>query len=148
MLGRLTRYLRFVGLDTAYARGLTDQEVAIWAQEEGRFLLTRDRGLAQRVPDSLLLGSGVLVDQWRAVQHRFPDLPSEVRFDRCTLCNGLLSPYRPPADRPLPPGAPAERIRAGLALYKCQACGHLYWEGSHTVDVRARLRAWADGSSE
>ncbi len=148
MLGRLTRYLRFVGLDTAYARGLTDHEVATWARTEGRFLLTRDRALAGQVEASLLLHSAALVDQWRAVRRRFPDLPTEVRFDRCTICNGVLTPHRPSGDRPLPAGTPEERVRAGLPLFKCQACGHLYWEGSHTADVRARLHAWTAGPIE
>src|SRR5580658_184832 len=55
MLGRLARYLRMVGLDTAYVPGLTDDEVVRRAGAEGRTLLTRDRQLARRVPGAFLV---------------------------------------------------------------------------------------------
>ncbi len=114
-----------------------------WAAAEERFLLTRDRGLAARVQDSLLLESPYVEQQWRVLHHRFPGLAMEVRFERCSLCNGGLAPYSLPQDRPVPGGIPRERVAAGLPLFKCAACGHLYWEGSHTADIRERLRRWA-----
>ncbi|HLM91486.1 MAG TPA: Mut7-C RNAse domain-containing protein [Thermoplasmata archaeon] len=144
MLGRLARYLRFVGLDTAYVRGLTDLEVALQCREEGRFLLTRDHDLAGRVPESLCLESPIVEQQWKEVRTRFPDLPTEVRFVRCSLCNGVLAPYAPPAGARLPAGTPLDRVGAGLQLYRCGACGHLYWAGSHTADLRDRIRRWSE----
>ncbi len=147
MLGRLARYLRFVGADTAWVRDLDDREIARWAAAEKRFLLTRDRGLARRVESSLLLLSPYVEEQWKTLRRRFPDLPTEVRFVRCSLCNGTLAAYAPPADRPLPAGVPRERVAAGLPLYKCAACGHVYWEGSHTADIRERLRRWSEEGS-
>ena len=144
MLGRLARYLRFVGLDTSYVRGLSDDEVIHLCQAEGRFLLTRDQELAGRWTESLCLESPVVEQQWRELRARFPDLPSEVKFLRCSLCNGLLSAHVAPPDTPLPPGTPMDRVAAGLQLYRCEACGHLYWAGSHTADLRQRIRRWSE----
>jgi len=146
MLGRLARYLRFVGEDTAWVRDLDDEEVVRQAEREERFLLTRDRRLAERVPNSLLLSSPDIGEQWRSLRHRFPTLPSEVKFVRCSLCNGRLAPYHPSGDRPLPAGVPEDRVLGGLPLYQCGSCGHLYWEGSHTSDIRRRLRTWSTES--
>jgi uncharacterized protein len=142
MLGRLARYLRFVGLDTEYIRGLADDEIVARCRVDGRFLLTRDRALSARVDPSLYLASPYVEEQWRQLKSQFPELPTEVRFVRCTLCNGPLAVFVPPPGAVLPPGTPLDRVAAGMVLYRCASCGHLYWAGSHTADLRERLRRW------
>lgn len=146
MVGRLARYLRFVGCDTTYARGLTDDEILARARSEERVILTRDRRLAERAPRALLLESPNIEDQWRAVRTAFPDLPSEVRFERCTECNERLSRVPPPSEPGTAEGVPWDRVLQGLPLYRCPACAHYYWEGSHTADIRARLGLWTRGA--
>jgi uncharacterized protein len=143
MLGRLARYLRFVGCDTAYGRGSTDDALLARARAEGRLLLTRDRELDRRSPSSFLVVSAVLGEQWRAVRKAFPTVPTEVSFARCTLCNGLLQ-RRDPAPEGAA-GLPASVRDRTTPLYGCQDCGHLYWDGSHTASVRARIRSWEEG---
>lgn len=145
MLGRLARYARFVGCDTVYApESWDDTEVARRAADDGRVLVTRDRRLAARVPGAVLLTSAHLEPQWRALRHAVPSLPHEVRFERCSLCNGRLRPYvrGTAVDRELalPPPNPA----IDRTLHACERCGQLYWEGSHTATIRERLRRWAE----
>ena len=142
MVGRLARYLRFVGCDTVYVKGLDDDEIAELARTERRILVTRDQALADRVPSSILLRSPSLADQWNALRAAVPELPSEVRFDRCTHCNGSLRPHRPAPEDPRPDGVPWDRVKEGLVLYRCSDCGHLYWEGTHTEHIRTQIRAW------
>jgi uncharacterized protein len=141
MLGRLARYLRFVGCDTAYLQGLADDELLERARREGRVLLTRDRELASRSRDALLIESPRVADQWRAVRRAWPEVPTVPSFDRCSVCNGPLSRAEPPRGgeaRGLPPS-----VRDGsAALFSCESCGHLYWEGSHTRTIRERIAAW------
>ncbi|HLM70268.1 MAG TPA: Mut7-C RNAse domain-containing protein [Thermoplasmata archaeon] len=143
MVGRLARYLRFVGCDTYYARGLSDDEILQQAKNEHRVIVTRDRRLAARAERALLLESPHLADQWRAVRSAFPELPLTVEFVRCTECNGLLESVRAPPAGHRPDGVPWDRVAEGLALFRCSVCGHFYWEGSHTADIRARLALWA-----
>ena len=139
MLGRLARYLRFMGHDTAYAKGRSDPEIAASAVAEGRVLLTRDRALAARVPGSVLLTSVDLLGQLQAVREAYPGLDWELRFTRCSLCNGVLREggTAPPKSEALSPprGHPAE----GTRLYRCPDCGQTYWEGSHTAAIRRTL---------
>ncbi len=143
MVGRLARYLRFQGCDTRYAKGMADDEIVRIAEAEDRVVLTRDRALAAHARRSLLLTSTALKDQWVAVARAFPDLPREVTFTRCTVCNGPLAREEPHRAEPEGAGVPWSRIHAGLPLYRCPDCGHRYWEGSHTARVRDVLRAWA-----
>jgi uncharacterized protein len=145
MVGRLARYLRFVGCDTTYARGLSDDEILSQARAEGRVILTRDRNLASRAERSLFLESPTLADQWRTVRSAYPDLPIEVRFERCTLCNGRLEKTTEPFPEPRADGVPWDRVARGLPLFRCGTCDHYYWEGSHTADIRARLATWTEG---
>lgn len=148
MLGRLARYLRFVGCDVAYVRGLDDRAIAALARAEGRVLLTRDRALADRTPEALLLASPTLSAQWAAVRSARPDVPAEPRFERCTLCNGLLAPYRLGTDPSREDGIPRDRVAEGLALFACAGCGHLFWDGSHTSRIRAQLATWAAAEAQ
>lgn len=143
MVGRLGRYLRFLGHDTEYVRRLSDDEVAERARSEARVLLTRDRELAGRVPGALLLTSPDLAEQLRAVRRAFPAAGYEVRFVRCSVCNGELAPWTPPAAPDAwPAELPRERVEGGLEVFACRRCGHRFWEGSHTERIRALLREW------
>jgi len=142
MLGRLARYLRFVGHDTAYARGLGHAEIAERAALERRTIVTRCRALAASVPGSVLLSSLEVDDQLRAVRSAAPTAGFAVTFDRCTLCNGVLAAWTPPRTGPWPPDVPRGRAEAGLEVYACLDCGHRFWEGSHTRAIRAQLSGW------
>lgn len=142
MVGRLARYLRFLGHDTEYAQGVDDEVIVAWAQREERQLLTRDRALARRLPGSVLLRSTELSAQLREVRAAAPDAEFAVTFRRCTLCNGALEPWVPVTGAPLPEDLPRERVAAGLRVYACARCGHRYWEGSHTERVRRETARW------
>jgi uncharacterized protein with PIN domain len=137
MLGKLARYLRFLGHDTAYVRGLDDEEVVALAEREHRTLLTRDRDLASRTRPSLLLKSADLPGQLVEVRLRFPNLPFEVTLDRCPECNAELVPWHPPADDSAwPPELPRELVAAGLEVRRCPSCGRHFWDGSHAARIR------------
>jgi uncharacterized protein with PIN domain len=147
MLGRLARYLRIVGLDTAYVRGVDDDEVLRRSIAEGRVLITRDRALARRSPGSVLLTTVHIEDQWRELKMHLPALPNEPRFERCTLCNGILLRL-PTTDRPARDATVPERVwESGQPLFRREACRHVYWEGSHALSVRRRLVGWSGESS-
>jgi uncharacterized protein len=143
MVGRLARYLRFVGEDVEYVRGASDDDVIARATEGDREILTRDRALAARCSRAFLLRSSELGTQWKELRAAWPGIGAELRFDRCTECNGRLEPYRrgsaPEHEAQLPS---VGRVPDG-AIFACTACGHLYWEGSHTARIRAQLAAWA-----
>ena len=140
MLGRLARWLRALGFDTAYERRIEDRELLAVARREGRVVLTRDSGLiakgARRV-DRLFIES----DDWRAqvrqVLDAFDLRPVAAPHSRCLECNALLKPLS---------GARARNLVApyilehggGFAL--CPGCGRIYWRGSHSDRMDATLR--------
>lgn len=143
MLGRLARYLRFLGYDVAYARQRTDASILQQAREEDRRVLTRDRAMAERSTRVLLLHALEVEEQLREVLRAYPELRRGVRFVRCSLCNAPLQQ----ADRssPGPPkGVPEGPWMSGTPVFLCPSCGQAYWEGTHTEEIRRTIsRAFA-----
>jgi uncharacterized protein len=142
-LGTLARRLRLLGVDTAYANNLDDDELIERANASRRVLLTQDRGLLRR--RKLWLGAYVRGarpdEQLRDVLERFA--PPLAPWTRCTACNGLLAPV-PKADveRLLRPGTK----RTYETFSRCGACGRVYWRGAHSKRLEAIVRSAVPGS--
>ncbi|SDZ88998.1 hypothetical protein SAMN04488065_1032 [Haloplanus vescus] len=138
MLGKLARYLRMCGHDTAYAldRDIeADDALARLAREEDRRLVTRDADLAARTEDAIRLSATDIEGQLceldvAGVRLSLPETPR-----RCGRCNGALAAVSEEASTPNDVPDPA-----AAAVWRCERCGQHFWRGSHWDDVRARLR--------
>lgn len=136
MLGRLARWLRLLGYDTAYERNTDDLELARRARAEGRVLLTRDRALAaRRGLRTLLIESERVQEQVRQVVEALGP-PPHPALSRCSLCNVPLEPATPQqvADR-VPPYVLQTQKRFGV----CPICGRVYWAGTHLQQMKRYL---------
>ncbi len=143
MLGRLCRYLRFLGYDAEYVRSVDDDAIVRQVHASSRRLITRDRRLAGRVPGAILLSRTDLAGQFAELRGALPTLARTVRFVRCSLCNGLLAPVRATDLAVAQLSAAPPEVRQGTAiLYRCTTCAHLYWEGTHTRSIQQRLDGW------
>ena len=140
MLGRLAKWLRMLGYDTAYDNAATDPELARRARAEGRVLLTRDQALAaRRGLRTLLIRSQVLEEQVREVRQRLGPPPQPV-LSRCAVCNSVLEPIsHDQAAQRVPPYV----LRTRTDFRCCPGCGRVYWPGSHLKAIRAQLDAFA-----
>ena len=144
MLGRLAKWLRIVGYDTAYVVDTDDFAVMRLARTEGRLVLTRDRALARRRGvRALLVESEVLQDQLCQVCAAVGP-PPDAAFSRCPVCNHSLVQ------------APAELVAARLPLYVqraherfslCVACDQLYWPGSHWRRMQSLVAELRNGAA-
>jgi uncharacterized protein with PIN domain len=128
MLGRLARWMRAAGWDTAYDPCWSDNQLVRLARAESRILLTRDLELVRRPAIvSLLIASQRLEDQLRQVAAAF-HLKPHWDATRCMLCNvPLESVSRPQLKDQVPPYVYATHSH----FKRCTACGRIYWQGSH-----------------
>lgn len=129
-LGRLARYLRMLGFDTAYGNRHGDETLARLSAEEGRILLTRDRGLLKRsaVTHGYYVRETNPRRQLVEVVARFDLARSFKPFTRCLRCNAALSPVAQDAlASRLPPGVRARHEE----FLRCEGCGNVYWGGTH-----------------
>lgn len=143
MLGRLTRWLRILGYDTAYEKVITDEALVERTVREDRWLLTRDRRLVLR---KLLRSRHTLleaddVDGQLRQLHR--DLAIDLdlthqRAYRCADCNVVLTSISHADAAPLVPPFVAQEHREFL---RCPRCGRLFWPGTHRQDFNRRLTA-------
>ncbi len=129
-LGKLARLLRLLGFDTVHANHYSDEELVAISAHEHRILLTRDRELLKRsaITHGYWVRSTQPLEQAREVVERF-DLRAAVRpFTRCVACNGLLAPVR---KEDVLLQIPPRVARWREEFYRCQACGKVYWQGTH-----------------
>jgi uncharacterized protein len=143
-LGRLARYLRLLGFDTLYPHDhLPDDALAQLAHEQERVMLTRDRGLLKRklIVHGYCLRTLDSRQQLHDVLHRF-QLHELIRpWSRCLRCNGRL--------QPVDKAAILHQLEPKTKRYfdefkRCDACGQIYWSGSHfeaLAQIVAEVRA-------
>ncbi len=130
-LGKLARWLRALGYDTAYHGGNADRAFLRKAQSEGRVALSRTRALAQKQFGGtlLILAADQAADQLQEVLRAFSLQPERERFfSRCLRCNERLV------------GVPKEEVRGRVPVYTfdtqeafrvCPICQSIFWPGTH-----------------
>ena len=137
MLGRLAKWLRALGYDTAYPSSMNDDELTCLAQQEGRVLLTRDNQLARRKGvRALLVKSDYLEEQVRQVIGELHLSPNREALLRCLVCNEPLEEVdKATLEGVVPPYVwqTQEQFR------RCPRCGRVYWRGTHWRRMRGKI---------
>lgn len=137
MLGRLAKWLRLLGYDTAYENEAGDPHLARRARAEGRVLLTRDHELAKRRGlRTLLIRSEALEEQVREVQDALGP-PPDPAPSRCSVCNGVLEAVAPDE---IAGRVPPYVLRTQTEFHLCSGCGKVYWPGTHLRAMRAHFK--------
>lgn len=138
MLGRLARWLRAMGYDTLFPRPAEDRWLLELAATEDRVLVTRDGALAGLAgPRGCLIRSEQIDRQLAEVVDtlRLSPVPA-ARLSRCLECN---TPVEPRDKHTLRDVVPARVYATRTEFTGCPACGKVYWLGSHTDRIEARL---------
>lgn len=136
MLGKLARWLRLLGYDTAYENHAPDLELARRARAEGRVLLTRDRELSRRRGlQALLIASETLAEQVRQVQDTLGP-PPRPPFSRCAVCNSVLERAAP---EQVAGRVPPYVLQTQAEFRLCPGCGRVYWPGTHVAAMQEQI---------
>jgi len=134
-LGRLASFLRLLGFDVKYQNDASDADLARYSSEEKRILLTRDRGLLKRseVDYGYCVRHTDPTAQTVEILHHYNLWDNINPFSRCTRCNGgIFAIERETVLDKILPGT-----RAAFAqFFQCDACGKIYWSGSHVEEMR------------
>jgi uncharacterized protein with PIN domain len=141
-LGGLAHLLRMAGLDTLYRNDFGDREIVDLASAEGRIVLTRDRELLKLrdVTHGCFVHALKPSLQFKEILGRL-DLARSLRpFTLCLECNRPLRDIdKAQVIERLPPSV-RERYER---FTTCDACGRIYWEGSHWQRMRELVEAAA-----
>jgi uncharacterized protein with PIN domain len=146
-LGGLAHMLRMLGFDTLYDNQFHDDTVVALAEQDGRIVLTRDRELLKRraVTHGCYVHALKSEQQLREIVERLDLLRSARPFTRCLHCNAPLRGIDKASvlDR-LPPRVQAHYDRFST----CDACGRVYWEGSHWHNMKRMLNGLVSNRRE
>jgi len=138
MLGKLAKWLKILGFDTAYFSKIEDENLLVFAQNESRVLLTRDNELirkAKNVP-TLFINSEKWSEQIQQVLKEFNLFGKTKPNSRCIECNTVLR------------SLPKERAKNLVTpfIYKnadvfslCPECGRVFWKGTHQNDMEEKI---------
>lgn len=138
MCGGLARWLRMLGVDASYTAGIDDAALVAHALRESRIVISSDGPLFERRPfqtgdvRGLRLPVGLPLPE--QVRRAVVELAIARGFPRCTACNGELHRV---TRAQVADVVPARSLLMTRAFYRCEACGHVYWEGTHWRRVAA-----------
>jgi uncharacterized protein with PIN domain len=124
-----------LGYDTVYGKHLDDDEIVQLASAERRHILTRDKELANR-PEATYVEADDLDSQLKLVATKL-GLSFNERDIRCSACNGSLADI---AKDEVVGQVPEGALTANESFWKCEACGKIYWRGSHWLGILDRFR--------
>lgn len=141
MLGGLTRWLRMLGQDVRYSTELSDNELLVLSNGEGRVLLTRDfelykRAVSRGIEAFYVEGDGE-AERLAEVAKRY-GLALEIDMDksRCPLCNAKLEAA---SKEQLKDKLQPNTYRHYSRFWQCPNCGQIYWQGSHWKHISQTL---------
>ncbi len=139
MLGKMCRWLRLLGYDTAYSTKNDDNQLLQIAETEGRVLLTSDAELHRRAQGKgmlCILLRGDVDEEIAALFSRFSIDPKiDPAKSRCSKCNGHLTEISE---------AEKERIRGRVfeqtynhydRFWLCTDCNSVFFQGGHWKNI-------------
>ena len=99
MLGKISRWLRLLGFNTEYFKDLDDHKLVIFARENNRIILSRDKQLIQKAKN---LGAKIYYVKGNTIIEQLADFAShfkvklEINHEKilCTKCNTILTPVQ------------------------------------------------------
>ena len=140
MLGKLCRWMRFLGYDVEYAdSSMEDDDIIRKCNSSGLILITMDVDLSQRLERSILMRSFDMDDQLLTLLDAYP-IGKEKEMSRCPVCNGVLS---------LRSGSVGVSVPVAIArnfheFWACTGCDRIYWKGSHYDKITKKLSELRD----
>ncbi|GAP10644.1 uncharacterized conserved protein [Bellilinea caldifistulae] len=141
-LGKLTAYLRLLGIDACYNHQFDDEQIASIAVEQNRVVLTRDRGLLKRkiIQRGYCVRQDDPLSQLTEVINHFQLGAYLKPFSRCPRCNGLLE--KVDKQSILDQLLPLTRLYYN-EFSRCTDCGQIYWKGSHYDRIKPIIQRFA-----
>jgi uncharacterized protein with PIN domain len=139
MLGRLVKWLRILGYDTAYLPQLSPQGLIREGRHQNRIILTRDTRVVRHknLPPFVFVRADRFREQLRQVVEVCQLDPTRFLLTRCAECNEVLA------------NIVKEKVRDHVPPYvwdtqsefhQCPGCHRVYWGATHREHVIVELQ--------
>jgi uncharacterized protein with PIN domain len=141
MLGKLSRFLRFLGYDTLYRIEEDIDKMLKNARDNNRIILSQARKVIQlskknEIP-SIILPTSSIVDQLRVLKQEIDlDLDIPPKKMRCSMCNGELQDRN---KNEIKDKIPKGTFEYYDTFWECRECAKIFWLGSHWEDIKRTI---------
>ena len=132
MLGKLSKYLRVLGLDTVCIEAMEDLS-QYTSEKKLQFFLTKRGPHKVLYRNSIYIKSNRVIDQLIEIKDIIlPHISATTLMNRCIRCNTVLNDVKKADIEGLVP----EFIFHKHDVFKaCPSCNKVYWEGSHVAHI-------------
>jgi uncharacterized protein len=139
MLGKLARWLRILGYDTAYLPQLSPAGVMSEGRRQQRLILTRDTRLLRRkdAPPFIFVQSDHFREQLQQIVDTLHLDPLRALLTRCLECNQTLMEVTKAEVRER---VPEYVWQTQSEFRRCPECHRLYWGATHRDRVLEELQ--------
>lgn len=134
-VGRLAKWLRILGFDSAYQKKDDKRELVLRSLREDRVVVSRNASLARYTGIRFIhIKSDLLEDQLKQLKEEI-GLPvnEEDMFTRCVICNETLIEIK---KKEAEDKVPEFVYKTNESFMKCPACNKIYWQGTHWGNVK------------
>jgi len=138
MLGKLARWLRIIGYDTAYDQSSSLRDLVALSNRTGSVFLTRRKCMPEEIGAASLFNveSEIFEDQFRSVVNHFHLDTQHHLFTRCLLCNVVVMSVQ----KQLIGGKVPQKSFDGFEeFFECPVCHSVYWGGVHRTNTIKKL---------
>jgi uncharacterized protein with PIN domain len=130
MLGRLAKWMRLLGFDTAYFRNTNGKTIIYHSKKGGRTILTRSKILSEKYDDLILIESENLIEQLKQITNIAKiNLP----FSRCPICNIQTKKVD---KEEIKNAVPPYVLEIHNDFKRCPECGRVFWKGTHYKEIK------------
>ncbi len=137
-VGKLAKWLRILGFDTAYQKEDDKRALVLRSLRENRIVVSRNASLAKYTGIRFIhIKSDLLEEQLKQLKEEI-GLPvnEEDMFTRCVICNEALIEIK---KEEVEDKVPEFVYNTNENFMKCPACNKIYWQGTHWGNVKKIL---------
>lgn len=146
-VGKLAKWLRIIGYDSLFFKGIDDGELVKMALTENRVLLTRDTNIMKRriVANGGIHAILISDDRVKKQLNQVIDtlnLETDLRFSRCIECNQVLEDRD---KKDVKDFVPQYVFKTQHLYMQCPLCLKIYWRGTHWDRMDKELKDLGNG---
>jgi uncharacterized protein with PIN domain len=141
MLGKLARFLRFLGYDTLYRSEESVEKMLETSIEDNRIVLSKSKDIVNKCNKlsikSFFMSANEIEYQLRVLHNVLHlEMSTPPLNTRCSMCNNeLIEKNKEEIINLIPKRTASHHDR----FWQCSACGKIYWIGSHWKDIEKTI---------
>jgi hypothetical protein len=148
MLGKLSKWLRILGVDTLYYRKQGIDTLLFLAIKENRHILTRKTSLNDRddLKDRLFFikDNNSMNQLKEVIEHYNLQINPDNIFTRCLICNQKLKGISPELAQGMVPDYVAGTEKS---FSICPQCKRIFWKGTHFENIQQKIKKLLSSAS-